>query len=154
MSIKIDEKIWHQMTEQAIESYPNEACGILAGPKGEALGSAFHPCRNIYDDMNAKDAETYPRTAKTAYLIDGIEQQEIFDRVSSDGLEVKAIVHSHTDHDAYFSDEDKYVAAPWGEPFFPEISYIVISIYEGKFKQANEFRWSKETSQFEEFKVK
>ncbi len=152
--IKIDDKVWEQMVQQAVDGVPSEVCGILAGPKGERVGTVYHPCRNIYDEMHSKDPETYPRTSATAYLIDGKEQQGIFDQVSSDGLEVKSIVHSHVEHDAYFSKEDRYVAAPWGEPFYPEISYIVISVWDGKFKEANEFRWDTETSDFIECKLK
>jgi len=139
---------------QAVAAYPSEACGILAGPKGACEGTIYHPCINVYDLMHAKDPETYPRTSKTAYLIDGAEQKHIFEHVDSDDMEVKSIVHSHTDHDAYFSDEDKYVAAPWGEPFFPEISYIVISICEGELKEANEFLWNAKTNNFDESKIK
>lgn len=152
--ISVENKIWQQILNQAIEHYPSEACGILAGPKGDRIGSVFYPCRNIYDEMHERDPDSYPRTSKTAYLIDGAEQKGIFDQVVSDGLEVKSIVHSHTDHDAYFSEEDRYVAAPWGEPFFPEISYIVISIWEGKFKEANEFLWNEEKKDFDEYKLK
>ena len=153
MSIAINEAVWQQIIEHALAAYPSEACGILAGPKGEWSGSIFHVCRNSYDEMHAKDPETYPRDSKTAYLIDGTEQQGLFARVASDGLEVKSIVHSHTDHDAYFSKEDRYVAAPWGEPFYPEISYIVVSIWGGKFKEANEFVWNAKTSDFDEIKI-
>lgn len=154
MAIEIDSDAWHKMLHHVVKEYPSEACGILVGPKGEARGTVFHICRNIYDEMHAKDPETYPRDSKTAYLIDGQEQKEIFEKVAADGLEVKSIVHSHTNHDAYFSEEDRTVAAPWGEPFFPEISYIVISIWDGVFKEANEFIWSTENNDFEEHKLK
>jgi proteasome lid subunit RPN8/RPN11 len=152
--VTIDDKIWNRIVEHAIDQYPSEACGILAGPEGGHKGEVFYKCRNIYDEMRKLDPATYLRTSREAYLIDGREQKEIFDRVSSDGLEVKSIVHSHIDHDAYFSEEDIYLAAPWGEPLFPEVSYIVISIWSGKFKEANEFIWDKDKSIFEEFKIR
>jgi len=114
MRITIDERVWQQMVDHAKADYPSEACGILVGPKEECSGTVYYPCKNIYDGMHAKDPETYPRTSKTAYLLDGTEQQQIFAQAEGDGLAVKSIVHSHTDHDAYFSKEDRYVAAPWG----------------------------------------
>lgn len=152
--IHIDENVWEQMIVHAARHYPNEACGILAGPKGEHVVSVYHECKNVYDEMHARDPETYPRTCRKAYLIDGRQQQKVFDQVETDGLEVKSIVHSHTDHEAYFSEEDRTVAAPWGEPMYPGISYIVVSIYEGKFKEANEFVWSQENKDFYEYKLK
>jgi len=151
MGILIEDSVWQVMVRQAQEAYPSEACGILVGPVGERHGTVFHACRNIYDDLHAQDPETYPRTSKTAYLIDGVEQQQLFDQAAGDGLEVKSIVHSHTDHDAYFSEEDRYVAAPWGEPFYPDISYIVLSIWDGKLKEANEFVWNQEKVDFEPY---
>jgi proteasome lid subunit RPN8/RPN11 len=152
--LEIVSEVWDQIIDHAIDKYPSEGCGILAGLPEEGQGTVYYPCRNIYDEMHVKDPEAYPRTSKTAYLIDGKEQQEIFDRVAADGLTVKSIVHSHIDHDAYFSEEDRYVAAPWGEPFYPEISYLVISIWDGKFKEANEFRWNAGKADFVGYKIK
>ena len=62
--------------------------------------------------------------------------------------EVKAIVHSHTDHDAYFSEEDRLVACPWGEPMFPGVSYIIVSVWGKKFKEVNEFYWDERQKDF------
>jgi [CysO sulfur-carrier protein]-S-L-cysteine hydrolase len=146
--IQIDKQIWPAILDQAIAEYPNEACGFLAGPTEGREASTYYPCRNIYDEMHTKDSDRYPRTAKTAYLIDSKEQQAVFDAVEKEGLSIKSIVHSHPDHDAYFSEEDKLVAAPWGEPSFPEISYLVISIWNGKFKEANEFIWDVQKKDF------
>ncbi len=153
MMIKIEPKIWEQMVAHSIEHYPSEACGILAGPKEGREGTIFYPCKNIYDEMHEKAPETYPRTSKTAYLMDGAEQQALFDKIAGDGLAVQSIVHSHPDHDAYFSEEDRLAAAPWGEPFYPEISYIVISIWDRTLKEANDFLWNAETQDFDEFKI-
>lgn len=136
------------MISYAVKAYPYEACGLLVGSKGQNSVTEFHPMHNIYDEMHKKDPETYPRTSKTAYLIDSREQQKIFDEVEKNQMEVKAIVHSHTDHDAYFSEEDRLVAAPWGEPMYPKISYIVISIWDGKFKEANEYYWDDKKKEF------
>lgn len=152
--IQIEQKVWDEMIEHSRECYPNESCGLLVGPKGRTHGTRFHICKNIYDEMHAREPKVYPRTARTAYLIDGRVQQAIFVETEQQGLAVKSIVHSHTDHDAYFSEEDKTVAAPWGEPMYPEISYIVLSIWDGKFKEANEFIWSQEKKDFMKFLLK
>ena len=151
---QIDPKVWDEMITHAQECYPAEACGLLAGPPGETRGTVFHSCPNGYDEMHAREPKTFPRNARTAYLIDGRVQQAIFDEVKLHDLEVKSIVHSHTDHDAYFSEEDKTVAAPWGEPMYPGISYIVISIWNGQFKETNEFIWNQEKEDFEQFELK
>jgi len=139
--LTICQKILDQLAAHAAEHYPDEACGFLIGERGQHSVTEFLPVKNVYDEMHAKYPETYPRTAKTAYLIDPRAQQGVFDDASKNGQEVKAIYHSHIDHDAYFSEEDRLVAAPWGEPNYPEVSYIVVSVWSGKLKEINEFYW-------------
>ena len=146
--LKICDETMQQVIDHALKNYPSEACGLLVGSKGQDSVTDFHPCKNIYDEMHKKDPGTYPRTSKTAYLIDSREQQKIFDEAEKNRMEVKAIVHSHTDHDAYFSEEDRLMAAPWGEPMYPTISYIVISIWNGQFKEANEYYWDDKKKEF------
>lgn len=138
------------MVEHAIREYPNEACGLLIGEKGKesATHTQFISVRNVYDEMRAKDPVNYPRTAKTAYLIDPREQQRIFNEAEKNGQEVKAICHSHTDHDAYFSEEDRQIAAPWGEPMYPGVSYVVVSIWNGNLKEISGFYWDEKKKDF------
>ncbi len=137
-----------QITRHAVEHYPSEACGFLIGEKTQNSVTQFIPCKNVYDEMHAKCPETYPRTSKTAYLIDPKDQQKYFDEAEKSGVAVKAIYHSHTDHDAYFSAEDKLVAAPWGEPMYPDISYLVVSVWDKKLKEMNLFYWDSEKNDF------
>jgi len=142
-----------QLAAYSAKHYPDEACGFLIGEKGQNSVTEFIPVQNVYNDMHEKYPETYPRTAKTAYLIDPRVQQKIFDDAAANGQEVKGIYHSHTDHDAYFSDEDRLVAAPWGEPNYPGVSYIVVSVWSGKLKEINEFYWDEKQQTYIEQKI-
>lgn len=151
--LTICQEILDRVAEHAIKHYPKEACGFLIGEKGQDSATEFIPVKNVYDEMRAKYPETYPRTAKTAYLIDPRLQREVFDNAAKGGQQVKAIVHSHTDHDAYFSQEDRLVAAPWGEPNYPGVSYLVVSIWDGKLKEMNEFYWNEKTNDFVERRI-
>jgi proteasome lid subunit RPN8/RPN11 len=149
----ICQEILDRIAAHAAKHYPDEACGFLVGDKGRDSAAEFLPVKNVYDEMRQRYPETYPRTAKTAYLIDPREQQRIFDEAARNGREVKAIYHSHTDHDAYFSQEDRLVAAPWGEPNYPGVSYLVVSIWDGRLKEINEFSWDAATNDFIERKL-
>lgn len=151
--LTICQEILDQVVAHAVKHYPDEACGFLIGEKGQRSVTEFLPVKNVYDEMHAKYPETYPRTAKTAYLIDPRVQQGVFDDAVKNGREVKAVYHSHTDHDAYFSEEDRLVAAPWGEPNYPGVSYIVVSIWNGKPKEMNEFFWDDQKQSFIERKI-
>lgn len=146
--IVICERILDQVVKHAMQHYPDEACGMLIGQKGQDSVSEFIPCKNIYNEMHAQYPDTYSRTAKTAYLIDTKEQQKIFEDAEDTGMEVKVVYHSHTDHDAYFSEEDRLVAAPWGEPMYPGIAYLVISVWKGQLKEINEFFWNEDKKDF------
>ena len=152
--LTICKEILDQLVAHAIKHYPDESCGFLIGDKGKDSASEFLPVNNAYDEMHTRHPETYPRTARNAYLIDPRLQQQIFDDAAANGREVKAIYHSHTDHDAYFSDEDKLVAAPWGEPMFPGVAYVVVSIWNRKLKEINEFTWNDIQKGFVERRIK
>ncbi|HSA58903.1 MAG TPA: M67 family metallopeptidase [bacterium] len=151
--LTICQEILDQIAAHAVTHYSDEACGFLIGEKGQDSVTEFIPVRNVYDEMRAKYPETYPRTAKTAYLIDPREHRRVFDDAARDGREVKAIYHSHTDHDAYFSQEDRLVAAPWGEPNYPGVSYIVVSVWDGRLKEINEFSWDNAKNDFVQRKL-
>ena len=151
--LTICQEILDRVVAHAVEHYPNEACGFLIGEKGQDSVTEFMPAKNVYDEMHARYPETYPRTSKTAYLIDPKEQQKIFDETEKGDQQVKAVYHSHTDHDAYFSEEDRLVAAPWGEPMYPGVSYIVVSIRDRKLKEINEFSWDETKKEFMERKL-
>ena len=61
-----------------------------------------------------------------------------------------AFYHSHIDCDAYFSKEDRMAATPFGQPAFPEVTYLVVSVVEGELKGKKAFRWDEEEEIFAE----
>lgn len=145
----IEKSILEKMTTEALRCYPSEACGFLVGKMDETREALeFISCRNIQDDLHAQDPERYPRTAATAYVMDSKEQEKIFERAKEKKQNVIAIVHSHPDHDAYFSAEDKQNACPWGEPLFENVSYVVVSVYAGKIKEIFDYVWDDNARDF------
>lgn len=59
--------------------------------------------------------------------------------------------HSHPEHDAYFSDEDKKMAlSDLGEPWYPDAIHLVVSVYSGEIKDQAQFAWDPEKKTFEE----
>src|ERR1019366_9309243 len=70
-------------------------------------------------------------------------------------LAIRAVYHSHPDHDAYFSATDRAQACSFDppEPDYPGIVYIVMSIRAGKFARAAAFGWNFETKEFAETKL-
>ncbi len=147
--MNIPQTILADCTAEALRTYPNEGCGFLIGTaSGEA--TRFIPVENIQDALHERDPIRFPRTAKTAYMMDPRRQEAIFVEAEKAGDRVLAIVHSHPDHDAYFSAEDRAMAAPWGEPLLPGLAYIVISVYKGAVKEVKIYSWDKPSADFAE----
>ncbi len=135
------------MHRHARETYPDECCGLIIGPpsakghKTEAL--QLLPCRNVQNEMHAKDPEFYPRTARRAFLIDPFEFERIVRRAEEAGEVVRGIFHSHPDEDAYFSQEDEDAAVPFGDiPAFPDAEHIVMSVREGVVLGQKVYSWN------------
>ncbi len=124
---------------QARAEYASECCGLIVEtPDGDLQRI---PCENLQDAMHAEDPETFTRTSETAYFIDPrliLEHAE----------KLRCIYHSHPDHGAYFSDEDQMAAAPFGEPSFPGVSYLVVSVEAGEIADSVMFVWSDSREMF------
>ncbi len=138
-----------QARNHALEEYPYECCGIIIGNPENDQEDIHFRCTNIQNQLHEKDPKTYVRDARTAFFIDPKELMEIFKSANEKGLAVKLFYHSHPDHDAYFSEEDKRMALFDGEPTYPGAQYLVISVYNKEIKDEAFFKWSQETKAFE-----
>ncbi|PYO38080.1 MAG: hypothetical protein DMD86_01130 [Candidatus Rokuibacteriota bacterium] len=136
-----------QIRAQAEAQYPAECCGVLLVRAGAPADRVLLPCRNIQDELHAKDPERHPRDSRTAYFIDPKDLLAI-GRREGQGYSVAAIYHSHIDAGAYFSATDKRNALINGEPAYPEAVYVVVSVVEGKVVDAQAFVWAPTTRDF------
>ncbi len=152
--IQISEYVLKQISLHAEREYPNEACGMIIGPIGKENAIGVFPIRNLQDELHAKDPEKYSRTAKTAYYMDPEQQKIVEKEAASKNFDLKAVYHSHPDHEVYFSEEDRLMAAPWGEPNHPHVSWIVISVKQGQAVGASEFFWEDEKKDYVEKRLK
>lgn len=135
--------------EQARREYPAECCGILTvGPEGGT--SQVHPCRNIQDELHAREPREYPRDGRIAYFIDPAELLRIVSGAERAGGQVSGFYHSHVDCDAYFSDEDRKRAMAWDEPAYPDAVYLVVAVYGNEVRGHKAFAWDPEASAYAE----
>jgi proteasome lid subunit RPN8/RPN11 len=142
---------WNAISRHAQESFPDECCGVVLANVDHEI---VQPVENIQNKLHALDPETYPRTAVIAYAMDPKELELVIDSGARNGAKLKAFYHSHPDHEAYFSNEDKAFASPFGEPTFPNAAQIVVSIYGREVKRMCAFAWSEEQSDFVEVPIK
>ncbi len=127
---------------QAMEEYPDECCGVILGNPNNSDEDIVFRCTNIQNQEHAKDPENFPRDAKTAFTIDPKNLLTIEKKTRTKGLSIKTFYHSHPEHDAYFSDEDKKMAlSDWGEPWYPDATHLVVSVYNGVIKDQALFAW-------------
>ena len=99
-----------EIHKHALDEYPYECCGIVIGFAESKEGDILFRCTNIQNRLHKMDPGAYPRDAKTAYNIEPKELVKIFNQMQSKGMRLKTFYHSHPDHDAYFSAEDKKMA--------------------------------------------
>ena len=130
--------------QHAVDEYPDESCGVIV-----TRGDERHllRCRNVQNDLHARDPERYPRTATTAYHIDAqdllrIRQFEI------DGFSVAVIYHSHVNAGAYFSATDRRQALMGDEPLYPGTVYLVTSVADRRAEATKVYRWDEAQRDF------
>lgn len=150
-ALNLTQKAWEEISRHAIETFPEECCGVILFD-GET--DQVRRLRNIQNQLHTLDPETYPRDATIAYAMDLKELESIIHEAEAAGAKVKAFYHSHPGHEAYFSQEDKAFAAPFGEPTYPESAQIVISIYDGIVRRISAYAWAEEKKDFVEIAIK
>jgi proteasome lid subunit RPN8/RPN11 len=89
--LRLPEHAYLQMIGLALDGYPLEVCGLLAGV-GDRV-DAFYPCRNA-----AESAKVYE--------IDGRDYIRAERDADDRGIDLIGVMHSHTHTDAYPSPTD------------------------------------------------
>jgi len=148
-NFSVPEKLLNEITAQASREYPHECCGMILGP-ADAPDSLtrLRPCRNAQDQFHNMDPVRFPRTARTAYFIDPNEHLAIEKELRTQNEAIRVIYHSHTDFDAYFSEEDHRMALAEGEPIYPGVGYLVTSVRKGKVDHHKLFFWNPEKGRY------
>jgi proteasome lid subunit RPN8/RPN11 len=114
MSIKILKSVLDQVTAHAEETYPEECCGLLIGPRDD---------KRVIDSVRMRNAFDGPRHDR--YHIDPLELAKADRAAARKGLQVTGIYHSHPDYPAVLSAYDLEHSFPW-------YSYVVVSVPKGK----------------------
>ena len=150
-ALTLTEKAWEEISRHGVETFPEECCGvILYNGKTDEV----RRCTNIQNTKHAENPELYPRDATIAYCMDDKEFGAIMREAESTGAAIKAFYHSHPQHGAYFSEEDKASACALGEPTYPESAQIVISIYDRVVREICTYVWAPDKKDFVEIRIR
>ena len=129
------------MIDHAKKGYPNEACGILAGP----------PLQSADGSADVLVTEFFPMTnmdnASISYFMDPKEQLSVFKKMRELGVEMSGIFHSHVASDAVPSQKDIRLA------FYPKVSYLIVSLSDMKKPVLRSFKIQNEKAAEEEVRI-
>jgi len=147
VAVILSSEEWARIHAHAEADYPSECCGVLLTRPGTATDRVLLSCRNVQDELHAKDPVRHPRDARTAYFIDPKDLLAI-GRRESQGYEVAVIYHSHIEAGAYFSATDRQNALINGEPTYPDATYVVLSVVDRRVVDAAAFTWDRGQREF------
>lgn len=149
LTLKRDDR--DKIIKQCVKEFPNEACGILAGPPSRSpvcraglnlpySNTALRRVTKVYEMTNAdKSAATF--------FMDAKEQLKVMREIRNSGLEMAGIYHSHAASGAYPSNHDVEMA------FYPETSYVIISLIDKNKPDIKSFKINEGRITEEEIKV-
>jgi len=109
-------------------AWPEEGCGVLLEGEG---GLRFVPLANAQAAHHARDPDAFPRDARRAFTLEPAAWLRLVKEAEAHGDRLAALVHSHPEGPARFSDEDRRQAAPDGLPLFPGMAHLVVAFQRG-----------------------
>ena len=160
--LELQNETLDQIYAHAKVEFPDECCGIILS---DGTREFVRECQNIQNERHAEDSDTYPRDARTAYLIAPNDLIRVHKEAETKNRPIKAFYHSHPNHDAYFSEKDKADATAWDEPAYPGAAYVVVSVYDwrrfylwlfeklGLVKTTKAFAWNEDDTDFVEVPI-
>jgi proteasome lid subunit RPN8/RPN11 len=134
---------------QAERDFPYETCGFIIG--NDRI-EEVRPILNVQNQRHGEDPASFPRDARTAFLMEPKQHLAVMREIDQRKLALKVVYHSHPDHEAYFSPTDRAQACTFdsAEPDYPDTAYVVISVWSGRFNRAAAFVWDTASKQFAE----
>lgn len=140
--LPLSPSVYAAIFAEAVQSWPNEACGVIVGPREAPEEQRFVRFDNLQDRLHAADPEAHPRDARTAYAMDSLRLSRLLREIESRGEVLIAVVHSHPQHPSYFSATDRAAASsPFGGPTWPDAAQLVVSVYDREPRELRAFAW-------------
>ncbi|HYE08104.1 MAG TPA: Mov34/MPN/PAD-1 family protein [Planctomycetota bacterium] len=141
--ISIPPDVIRVMQDHAFAGYPGECCGLVFAKAGSDEAVRALPLENLQDKLHAMDPVEHPRTSRNGFQLNALKMAKAVDAAAQQGERLLGIFHSHIDCGAYFSQEDKDMAAPPPErvPNDPDLWHVVIECWTGEIRCARAFRW-------------
>ena len=91
--LELPRELVDEIVRLAVDGYPYEVCGLVAGAPGGEQVARFYPCRNV-------------AASARVYTIDPRDHLRAERDAEDHGWEVLGVVHSHTHTEAFPSPTD------------------------------------------------
>ena len=124
MAIELTEQNRKQIEQHAVETYPNECCGLLLGREenGRQVIAEVAPIQNAWQSMENNPYEVRPEDSlRNRSLVDPKDWLRIDREARQRGLDIISFYHSHPDHPARPSEFDRKHALPF-------IIYVILAV--------------------------
>ena len=105
--LPLGDDVREQMIDHALEQFPKECCGMLAGVDGKPV--------KVVRATNSEDSEF-------RYRVDDRELLRFLRDCDDNGWDFLAVYHSHTRSEAYPSPTDVRLATNWPDPYYVLVS--------------------------------
>jgi proteasome lid subunit RPN8/RPN11 len=139
-TLTIGQQLVQKLREEGRQAYPHECCGALLG-RDPAPTPGSPDRREILAVIPLPNRSTNSPGNRFLLAADDVLEAEKIAR--SKGLDVVGWYHSHPDHPATPSEEDREHALPW-------YSYIIVSIRNGDADDLKSWRLNDDRSGYSE----
>ena len=129
-SVEIPRRILNDLYAHAIQSLPEECCGLIVGTDEDRFERLVR-CRNEMTMRHRQDPVEYPRDGTEAFYMNSLDYMIVYEEAEARGARVTAVYHSHVGVGAYFSGMDLDYAESENFPF-PDADHIVVAIFDRK----------------------
>ncbi|HXV35838.1 MAG TPA: M67 family metallopeptidase [Myxococcota bacterium] len=138
LSIEIPRRILNDLYAHAIETLPEECCGLIAGTQDERFRRLVR-CRNEMTLRHKADPREFPRDGTQAFYMNPLDYLIAQDEAEARGERVTAVYHSHVGAGAYLSGMDLAYAESENFPF-PDADHIVVALLDRRVDSVAYFR--------------
>jgi proteasome lid subunit RPN8/RPN11 len=145
-SVEIPRRILNDLYTHAIESLPEECCGLIVGMDADRHQRLVR-CRNEMTMHHRQNPVEYPRDGSEAFYMNSLDYMMVHEEAEARGARVTAVYHSHVGVGAYLSEMDLAYAASASFPF-PDADHIVVAVFDRKVDSVAFFRQGGEDQRF------
>lgn len=131
-------RILNEMCAHALETFPEECCGLVLGSAGERFRRLLR-CRNDMTRRHQLDPREHPRDGTAAFWMNESDQLRAQEAADAAGERVMAVYHSHVGAGVYLSEMDLEHAEDALFPY-PDADHIVIAVHERRVEGLGLFR--------------